>query len=99
MCQVFKVSKSSYYEWLNKESCDRWNANESLLVSIKDIFAASYESYGSPRITEELRIQKIVVSKKRVAKIMQAAGILFFSFLGFDSVSTLAEEVFCLFFL
>ena len=75
MCQVFKVSKSSYYDWLNKESCDRWKANESLLASIIDVFAASHDSYGSPRITEELRAQNIVVSKKRVAKIMRAAGI------------------------
>lgn len=40
-----------------------------------DIFAASYETYGSPRITEELRVQNKVVSRKRVARIMQAAGI------------------------
>jgi len=40
-----------------------------------DIFAASYETYGSPRITEELRAQNKVVSRKRVARIMQAAGI------------------------
>ena len=75
MCKVFKVNKSSYYAWLTKGSCDRWKDNEILLVQIKDIFANSHQSYGSPRITEELRAQNKVVSRKRVAKIMQAAGM------------------------
>ncbi len=75
MCKVFKVRKSSYYEWLKNGPSDRWKENESLLVEIMDIFENSHETYGSPRITEELRARKKLVSRKRVAKIMQAAGI------------------------
>lgn len=75
MCKVFKVSKSSYYKWLRNGPSDRWKENESLLVDVLDIFEASDKTYGSPRITEELRAQNRMVSKNRVAKIMQAAGI------------------------
>ena len=75
MCKVFKVSKSSYYKWLKNGPSDRWKENESLLVDVMDIFEASDKTYGSPRITEELRAQNRKVSKNRVAKIMQAAGI------------------------
>ena len=75
MCKVFKVSKSSYYKWLKNGPSDRWKENESLLVDVLDIFEASNKTYGSPRITEELRAQNRRVSKNRVAKIMQAAGI------------------------
>lgn len=75
MCKVFKVSKSSYYKWLKNGPSDRWKDNESLLVDVLDIFEASDKTYGSPRITAELRAQNRRVSKNRVAKIMQAAGI------------------------
>lgn len=75
MCKLLKVNKSSYYAWLTKGSSDRWKDNEILLVQIKDIFANSHHSYGSPRIAKELRAQNKVVSRNRVAKIMQAAGI------------------------
>jgi len=75
MCKVFKVSKSSYYQWLRNGPSDRWKENESLLVDILGIFENSRKTYGSPRITEELRAQNRTVSRKRVAKIMQAAGI------------------------
>jgi len=75
MCRVFRVSKSSYYQWLRNGPSDRWKENESLLVDILDIFENSRETYGSPRITEELRAQNRTVSRKRVAKIMRAAGI------------------------
>lgn len=75
MCKVFKVSKSSYYKWLKNGPSDRWKDNESLLVDVLDIFEASDKTYGSPRITAELQAQNRRVSKNRVAKIMQAAGI------------------------
>ncbi len=75
MCHVFKVSKSSYYQWLSNGPSERWKESESLLVAILDIFEHSHETYGSPRITEELRAQNLTVSRKRVANIMRAAGI------------------------
>ena len=75
MCKVFKVSKSSYYHWLGNGPSDRWKENESLLIDILAIFENSRETYGSPRITVELRAQNRTVSRKRVAKIMRAAGI------------------------
>ncbi len=75
MCRVFRVSKSSYYQWIRNGPSDRWKENESLLVDILDIFENSRETYGSPRITEELRAQNRTVSRKRVAKIMQAAPV------------------------
>ncbi len=75
MCEVFKVSRSSYYQWLRNGPSDRWKENERLLVDILDVYESSHKSYGSPRITQELRAQNKKVSKRRVAKIMQAAGI------------------------
>lgn len=75
MCKVFKISKSSYYQWLKGGPSKRWIENERLLVKIKEIFEASFGSYGSPRIAQELRTLGYVVSRQRTARIMKTARI------------------------
>jgi putative transposase len=75
MCKVFKVRKSSYYGWLKNGPSARWKENENLLIEIMDIFEDSHETYGSPRITEELRAKGRTVSVNRIAKMMRAADI------------------------
>jgi len=75
MCKVFKMRKSSYYKWLKNGPSTRWQENEKLLVEIMDIFEESDGTYGSPRMTKELRARGWTVSLNRVAKMMRAAGI------------------------
>ena len=75
MCKVFKISKSGYYHWLQTGDSGRWNENQKLLVEIKRIFQDSSQSYGSPRMTEELRSLGHKVSRPRTARIMNAAGL------------------------
>jgi len=75
MCKVFKISKSSYYLWLKGGPSKRWVENEQLLITINNVFKASLQSYGSPRMTEELKVLGFNVSRQRTARIMKAAGI------------------------
>ena len=75
MCKVFKVSRASYYKWLRSGPCNRWIENERLLGEIMDAFEESKQTYGSPRITKELRVNGWTVSSKRVAKMMSGAGL------------------------
>lgn len=75
MCKVFKISKSGYYQWLQNGDSGRWKQNQQLLIEIKKIFEDSHQSYGSPRMTEELRSVGFSVSRPRTARIMQAAGL------------------------
>ncbi|TDN95781.1 helix-turn-helix protein [Sunxiuqinia elliptica] len=75
MCKVFKISKSGYYNWLQNGDSGRWNENQKLLVEIKRIFQNSGQSYGSPRMTEELRSLGHRVSRPRTARIMSTAGL------------------------
>lgn len=75
MCKVFKVSRASYYKWLRNGPSVRWKENEKLLVEIMDVFEESDETYGSPRITEELRVNGWTVSVNRVARIMKGAEL------------------------
>lgn len=72
---MFEVSTSSYFMWLKAGPSERWKKNESLLVSIMDVFEKSNNSYGSPRIAKELHAMGISASKPLVARLMRAAGI------------------------
>ena len=75
MCQVLGVSKSGYYKWLNGEPSKRTIENQDLTHKIRDIHARSRRTYGSPRITEDLRAQGTEVSRVRVARLMRRANI------------------------
>jgi putative transposase len=46
-------------------------ANQNLVAEIKDIFQATDDTYGSPRMTKELRQRGRQCSENRVARLMQ----------------------------
>jgi len=74
MCDFLKVTRSSYYKWLKGSISKRKAENTMLTNEIVKIFNNSKQTYGSPRITEELRRMDINVSRPRVAKLMKKAG-------------------------
>lgn len=55
MCRVLGVSTSGYYGWLNRSPSSRAQSNSELSDKIVEIHRASRQTYGSPRITAELR--------------------------------------------
>ena len=75
MCKVFKMRKSSYYRWLKEGPSNRWKDNEKLLVEIMDIFEESKDSYGSIRMTKELKARGRIIGQNKVAKMMRTAGL------------------------
>jgi len=71
MCQIFKISTSSYYYWCNKPISKRKADNLKIVPLIEQIHRRSKNTYGSPRISDELRSQGHIVSKRRVARLMK----------------------------
>ena len=71
MCKVLNVSRSSYYRWYCEGPSNRELENQKLTTSIKEVFEESKRTYGSPRVTEELKRRGVNVSKPRVAKLMR----------------------------
>ena len=69
-----KVSSGSFYRWLKNPISVRDLEKVHLKKSIKKAFDDSKGIYGSPRIHQELRSQGIVVSRKRIAKLMNEEG-------------------------
>ena len=75
MCQLLKVSRSSYYAWLQRPESNRSRENRCLEDKIRVLHNASHGIYGSPRIHRELVDAGIGCGKNRVARIMREAGI------------------------
>lgn len=71
MCQVLKVSSSGYYAWRKRKPSARKMANQALVAEIKAIFPRVRKSYGSPRMTKELRRRGLRCSENRVARLMR----------------------------
>ena len=75
MCRVLDVSRSGYYMWLKSEPSQRALENKRLTEQIRLIHKQSKQTYGSPRITKELKARAISVSRPRVARLMKKALI------------------------
>jgi putative transposase len=75
LCRILEVPRSGYYQWRQRVPGPRQNANAQLLKDIQEAFLESRQTYGSPRITRQLRRQKIACSENRVARLMQLHGI------------------------
>ena len=55
LCKVLGVSQSGYFAWKDRPACRRQNEDMVLLAHIRSAFALSNATYGSPRMTRELR--------------------------------------------
>ena len=78
-CRVAGVSRQAYYEWKEKEATGPTDAqwDEAHLVNeMYDIHADSDETYGSPRMTGELRRRGYCVNHKRTERLMRLHGIV-----------------------
>ena len=75
LCRIAEVSRAAYYDWKERPTSEREQADAALTAKIRAIHAASGGQYGVPRVLAELRAQGHDVGRKRVARLMQAAGL------------------------
>ena len=75
MCRVLEVSASGYYAWLGRPRSARSIADAELTEKIEEIYSDSRRTYGVPRIHAELAACGTHVGRKRVARLMRAAGL------------------------
>jgi putative transposase len=72
LCTVLRVPRSSYYAWLRRPPSQRAQENQRLRQSLKSLFLAHRQVYGSPRLTICLKRLGLPCSRNRVARHMQA---------------------------
>ncbi|WNT67360.1 IS3-like element IS600 family transposase [Shigella dysenteriae] len=69
MCQVFGVSRSGYYNWVQHEPSDRKQSDERLKLEIKVAHIRTRETYGTRRLQTELAENGIIVGRDRLARL------------------------------
>jgi len=75
MCRLLGVSPSGYYAWTKRQPSRRARTDTALVVEIRAAHAASRCIYGAPRIHVDLAAKGIRVGRKRIARLMSAAGL------------------------
>jgi transposase InsO family protein len=75
LCQTLDVSRAGYYAHRHKSERPRRQQDQMLTPLIRQAFAASRKSYGSPRLQVALARQGQRCGKNRVARLMRQAGL------------------------
>ena len=75
LCRVLGVARSGYYAWARNGASARARADEELTARIVAAHARSRATYGAPRVHAELRAGGVRCARKRVARLMRAAGL------------------------
>jgi transposase InsO family protein len=75
MCDILDVSRSGYYRWIDRPICPRAKRRAQLIEKIKEVQEQSRGTYGSPRVTVELKEVHLSVCQNTVAKYMRESGI------------------------
>jgi putative transposase len=76
MCRVLEVSPSGYYAWQKRPPS--WHAliDEVLMAHVRIIHDESGETYGAPRVHQELQAAGLPASPKRVARLRREDGLV-----------------------
>jgi len=75
MCRVLEVSRGGYYAWRRRQPSARAVRDLQLQVRIAASHRRSHGTYGSPRVLRDLRDEGIAIGRKRVARLLRAAGL------------------------
>jgi transposase InsO family protein len=75
VCELFEVSRSAYYHQKSGAKSVRERVDAQLTDKIVQAHAVSKGTYGAPRIHADLTGEGLRHSRKRVARLMRAAGL------------------------
>ena len=76
LCRVLRVARSAYYAWARRGVSARATADVALTKQIAAAHARSRRTSGAPRIHAALRAAGVRCARKRVARLMHAAGLV-----------------------
>ena len=76
MCEMLKISRSGYYAWNGRTMSRHEQKNILLKEEIKRVFFENKKRYGSPRVHKQLKTEKIVCGRHRVARLMREEDLV-----------------------
>lgn len=75
MCKTLEISRSGFYAWLSRKESEHAREDRRLTKLIRGIYDESRRTYGAPRIHQTLQDRGVRCGRKRVARLMKAAGL------------------------
>jgi transposase InsO family protein len=75
MCRMLNVTRGGYYAWRERPQSPRQQRRAELVKQIRQVHHDSRGTYGSPRVTPELKDQGISVCENTVARYMREEGL------------------------
>ena len=75
MCRVLEVSRSGYYDWVDRPESNRSKRHRYLTAKIRQAHIESRKIYGAPRIHGDLIDQWERVGKNTIAYLMRKNSI------------------------
>ncbi len=76
MARVLGVSESGFHAWRPRPVSAHAMADTALLKRVRTVHASSRETYGAPRVHAELWAGGEKHGRKRIARLMRAAGLV-----------------------
>ena len=75
LCKVLRVTSRGYRAWKARPMSQRQRDDMVIPAHIREQHRLSGESYGRPRVTEELQELGLNVGHRRIGRLMQENGI------------------------
>jgi len=75
MCKVLTVSRSGYYQYLKRVHLNRIDPDFEIVARVRQIHSETRGSYGSRRMSGQLRNDGYDVGRYRARSLMKKAGV------------------------
>lgn len=75
MCEKLKVSSSGFYAWRHRSPSERQRRDAELVSHIRATRALSRDTYGSPRVYQDMKRNGVRAGRNRIARIMRENGL------------------------
>jgi transposase InsO family protein len=75
LCRVMQVTSRGFRAWKLRPMSQRQRDDMVILAHIREQHRLSLQSYGRPRMTEELRELGLAVGHRRVGRLMRENGV------------------------
>jgi transposase InsO family protein len=75
LCRLLRVSRQGYYAYVKRPTSARASHEADLRERVRAVHDGSRQTYGSPRVLQQLHRDGVKVGKRRVERAMRSMGL------------------------